>query len=186
MIKQVVLLMGFMVVQLTFAQSYDLAAGVRLGMEVGVSIKMRVPPVDKNFTSEFIIQHDPDGQEVFITLLAAQHIPLITRRLNFYSGLGLHKGWIETDLRHEATYKAPFGVSLIGGAEVNFRRLSVSIDYKPVVNLIGGQNVLNSSSAVTIRYIPFQWYDIFISPREKRKRQRQKKRRQKMKDRASY
>ncbi len=176
-LKWLCISIGILYSQTNVAQSYDVAAGIRLGSEIGLTVKSRIPPIDKNFTAEYIIQSDFDGREVLMSLLAAQHLPLITRRLNFYSGLGLHKGFLNTVQRQEASYDAPFGVSFIGGAEVNFKRLSIAIDYKPALNIKGGERVFNSSSAITFRYIAFQRHSIFTSPREKRKRQRQKKRR---------
>lgn len=144
-------------------------------------MKMRVPVVDKNFTGEFIVQQDLGDQDVLLTLLAAQHMPFLTRRLNFYSGIGLHKGWLDHEPGEVIDEKDPFGVSLIGGFEVNFKQLNVSLDYKPVVNLVGGKRVFQSSSALTLRYIVAKRHDLFASPREKRKKQRQKQRAQKRK-----
>jgi hypothetical protein len=183
--KYALALIALFAIQPTFSQSYDLAAGVRLGTDLGVSVKMRVPPLDENFTGEFIIQSSLERQEGLITLLGEQHFPLITRRINLYAGIGLHAGWLEEDPDRDLDYKAPAGVSLIGGAELNFKRLNVSVDFKPAINLSGGDKTFYSQSAVTIRYIPFQRYDIFASPKEKRKRQRQEKRRKKAQDRAA-
>lgn len=183
--KYALALIALLAIQPTFAQSYDLAAGVRLGTDLGVSIKMRVPPLDENFTGEFIIQSSLERQEGLVTLLGEQHFPLITRRVNLYAGIGLHAGWLEDDPDRAADYKAPAGLSLIGGAELNFKKLNVSVDFKPAINLSGGDKTFYSQSAVTIRYIPFQRYDIFESPREKRKRQRQAKRQRKAQDRAA-
>ena len=174
-----------MTIHTTFAQSYDLAAGIRLGEDIGVSVKMRVPPIHKNFTGEFIVQSNFESQEGLITLLGEQHYPLITRRLNLYSGLGVHAGWLDNDSDREADYKAPKGVSLIGGAELNFKKISISIDYKPAINLSGGKRTFDATSAITIRFIPFQRYDIFTSPKEIRQRKRKKKRRQKAQDRSA-
>jgi hypothetical protein len=185
LIKYLLASIGLLTIQSNFAQSYDLAAGVRLGKDLGVSIKMRVPPVDKNFTAEFLAQSSFDGKESRLTLMGEQHIPIITRRINLYIGMGLHAGWIEQDIDQEADFASPAGVSFIGGVEINFKRLSISIDYKPAVNIKGGERTFESDSALTLRYIPFKRNDIFTSPRKKRKRQRLKKRRQKAQNRSS-
>lgn len=183
--KFALVLFALFISHTTYCQSYDLAAGVRLGTDLGVSLKMRIPPLDENFTGEFIVQSSLERQEGLLTLLGEQHFPLITRRINLYAGIGAHVGWLEDDPDRAEEYKAPAGVSLIGGAELNFKRLNVSVDFKPAINLSGGDKTFYSQSAVTIRYIPFQRYDIFESPRQKRKRQRQEKRRRKAQDRAA-
>ena len=184
LLKYILILIGLATIQSANAQSYDLAAGVRLGSEIGVSVKMRVPPVDKNFTGEFIVQSSFDGDEVLMTLLGEQHMAVISRRLNVYTGLGMHAGWVQNELITEDSYDAPLGVSFIGGVEVNFKRLNVSLDYKPVINVKGGERFFQSSSALTLRYMAFQRNDIFTSPRKKRQKQRVKKRKQKAKSRA--
>lgn len=167
------------------AQSYDVVSGVRLGTDIGMSIKMRVPPVDKNFTGELIFQQDLGSQDILLTVLAAQHMPIGTRRLNFYSGMGLHKGWLDRQEGEVQTKKDPFGLSLVGGFEINFKNLNVSADYKPTINLVGGKRVFQSSTALTVRYIVIKRHDLFTSPREKRKKQSQKRRKQKSKNKNS-
>jgi len=157
------------------AQSYDLAAGVRLGTDIGISAKLRLPPIDENFTLETIIQSSLERDEGMFTLLAAQHFPLITRRINLYAGGGFHLGWLDANNK-DATYEAPTGLSLIGGAEINFKNINVSADFKPVINIAGGEKTMYSQTAVTVRFIPFKRYDIFESPKEKRKKARQKNR----------
>ena len=183
MIKYIFALIAHVTIQTAFAQSYDLAAGVRLGSDVGVSVKMRAPLIDENFTGEFIVQSSLERAEGQVALIGAQHLPLITRRLNLYTGIGAHVGWLENDPDRAVDYKAPVGVSFIGGAEVNFKRFSISLDYRPVLNLSGGEKTFYSTSAFTLRYIAVKRYGIFTSPREKRKRQRVKKRRHKAEDR---
>lgn len=167
------------------AQSYDLAAGVRLGTDLGISAKLRMPPIDENFTIETILQTSLEREEGLLTVLGEQHFPLITRRVNLYAGIGAHVGWLENDPNRDPDYKAPAGLSLIGGAEINFKNINISTDFKPAVNISGGEKRMYSQTAITLRYIPFKRYDIFESPREKRKRQRQKARDQRRQDRAT-
>ncbi|MEL6656830.1 MAG: hypothetical protein AAFP77_07145 [Bacteroidota bacterium] len=167
------------------AQSYDLAAGVRLGTDLGISAKLRVPPIDENFTVETIIQTSLEREEGLISVLGEQHFPLITRRVNLYAGGGFHAGWLEDDPDRDPDYKAPAGVSLIAGAEINFKNINISTDFKPAVNLSGGEKRMYSQTAITVRFIPFKRYDIFESPRQKRKRKRQQARQQRRQDRAA-
>ena len=158
------------------AQSYDLAVGVRLGTDLGISAKLRVPPVDENFTVETILQSSLERDEGMVTVLGAQHFPLITRRISLYAGGGFHAGWLENNPDREIEYKAPAGVSLIGGAEISFKNINISTDFKPAINLSGGEKTMYSQTAITLRYIPFKRHDIFESPRQKRKRKRQQAR----------
>ncbi|WP_020537640.1 hypothetical protein [Lewinella cohaerens] len=167
------------------AQSYDLAAGVRLGTDLGISAKLRLPPIDENFTLETILQTSLEREEGMLTVLGEQHFPLITRRVNLYAGIGFHAGWLENDPDRLEDYKAPAGISFIGGAELNFKNINISTDFKPAINLSGGEKRMYSQTAITLRYIPFKRYDIFESPRAKRKRKRQKARDQRRQDRTT-
>lgn len=182
--KLTILFLACIITTTANAQSYDLAAGVRLGTDLGLSIKMRVPPLDENFTMEAIIQSSLEREEGMFTFIGAQHFPLITRRLNLYAGGGFHVGWLQEDPDRLADVTAPAGVSLIGGAELNFKRINISADFKPVINISGGEKRFYSQTAFTLRIIPFQRYDIFESPRAKRKRKRQNTRDQRRQDRA--
>ncbi|RMF04539.1 MAG: hypothetical protein D6772_00445 [Bacteroidetes bacterium] len=165
------------------AQSYDLAAGVRLGTDLGLSVKLRLPPLDENFTLEAILQTSLEREEGLFSLLAAQHFPLITRRLNLYAGAGFHLGWLENDPDRLPEVVAPAGISLIGGAELNFKRINISTDFKPAINVRGGEKRFYSQTAVTLRYQMFDRYDIWESPREKRRRQRQNRREERRRER---
>ena len=169
----------------TIAQSYDLAAGVRLGTDLGISAKLRVPPIDENFTVETILQTSLEREEGLVSVLAEQHFPLVTRRLNLYAGGGFHAGWLEDDPDRDPEYKAPAGISLIAGAEINFKNINISTDFKPAVNLSGGEKRMYSQTAITVRFMPFKRYDIFESPREKRKRKRRQARERRRQDRAA-
>ena len=184
MLPQLAILLSF-IPSLVLAQSYDLAVGVRLGTDLGISTKLRLPPLDENFTLETILQTSLEREEGLLTVLGEQHFPLITRRVNLYAGAGFHVGWLENDPDRSLDYKAPAGVSLIGGAEISFKNINISTDFKPAINLSGGEKRMYSQTAITLRYIPFKRYDIFESPREKRKRQRQRAREQRRQQRNS-
>lgn len=168
-----------------FTQSYDIMAGVRLGTDYGLSIVSRVPPIHKNFTIEAIIQSSFSQNEGLVTLLGSRHIPVLTRRLNFYTGIGPHFGWLEEDLNRAEDYQAPVGISAIAGLEVNFKHLNLSFDFKPTLNVVGGERTFYSQTAVSARYIIFKRHDIYASPREQRQKARQKKRDKRRQDRAA-
>ena len=180
--KSFVLLFLFSPFSFLFSQSYDLAAGVRLGTDIGLSIQLRIPPIDKNFTLETILQSSFERDENMLTLLGEQHIPIATRRINIYGGGGVHFGWLDGS-SGEANYEAPAGITLIGGAELNFKNINISADFKPAINLKGGERKLYSQTALTVRFIPFKRHTIYDSPREKRKKARIKNRSTQQKDR---
>lgn len=180
--KHIAFLFLFSSFNFIHSQSYDLTAGVRLGTDIGLSVQLRLPPIDKNFTLETIIQSSFEREENMFTLLGEQHIPLATRRINIYGGGGVHFGWHDGEA-NESGYTSPAGITLIGGAEFNFKNFNISADFKPAINLKGGERKLYSQTALTVRFIPFKRYDIWESPKEKRKKQRVKNRANRQKDR---
>lgn len=131
------------------AQSYNTAAGMRLGTEWGLTVKQRIA---KKTTLEGILQSSLQREEFTVTLLAEQHYPLISRRLNVYAGAGLHKGWHTSDLS-EAPYEDPFGLSFVTGIEFTLGRLNLSYDFKPAVNVSGGEKGFYSQTGVSMRYV---------------------------------
>ena len=128
-----------------FAQSYDIAGGLRLGTEFGVTGKYRFA---KRTCAEVIIQNGISQDETAITFLVEQHFPVLTRRLNMYFGGGLHKGWSDDDKIDD-----PYGITAIAGIDFTINRLNVSWDFKPAINIGGGSSNLYSQSAVSVRYV---------------------------------
>lgn len=150
------------------AQSYNTTFGMRLGTDWGLTVKHRVA---SNTTLEGILQSSLQREEAIVTLMGAQHLPFITRRLNVYTGGGLHKGWggVALDRDGEA-YKNPFGISLIGGIELTLARLNVTYDFKPAINLVGGERTVYLQTGISVRYV------IIERDRKDNKRIRQRKR----------
>lgn len=128
-------------------QAYNTVGGVRVGTEYGVTFKQRV---GKRVTLEGILQRGRTRNETAVTVLAEKHFPLISRRLNFYLGIGAHKGWINDEL---ILHDDPVGVTGVGGIEMTFKKLNISYDYKPAYNVSGGIDNLYSQSAISFRYI---------------------------------
>ena len=151
-----------------FGQGYNIAGGIRMGTDWGITGKYRF---DKRMTAEAIIQNSAtkNRDEVIITMLVEKHHPLVTKRFNFYTGAGLHKGWNNT-IEEDRTYKNPFGVTAIAGVEFNLGRTNVSWDFKPAFNLAGGQRRMYTQSGISLRYV-FQKRPIF----KKRKKKKRKK-----------
>lgn len=128
-------------------QSYNTAGGIRLGTDWGLTLQQRV---GKHATVEGIIQKGFWREEATVTLLGEYHFPLIFRRFNFYTGGGLHKGWTTSS---EQLYDDPFGITLIGGVEATVGRLNISWDFKPAINLEGGERKVYAQSGVSLRYV---------------------------------
>jgi len=129
------------------AQGYNTIGGIRFGTDWGVTAKHRFK--DK-LTVEGIFQSSTKREEVLISALVAKHNPLITKRFNFYTGAGLHVGF---NSEVERTYKNPFGVSAIAGVEFKLAKLILSWDFKPAINLIGGQKKVYAQSGISLRYV---------------------------------
>lgn len=145
------------------AQSYTTAAGLRMGTDWGLSIQQRIL---KRATVECILQSSLQREELMLTVLAEHHQPILSRRLNLYGGAGLHKGFLSSSA---ADWEAPFGISLIGGAEFTIARLALSWDFKPAINLWGGQRNFYAQTGISVRYV-------VVKSNVWQKRQRQKKR----------
>lgn len=163
------------------AQSYDAAAGLRIGTDWGVSAQLRMPLIHKNFTIETIIQSSLQREEGQLTILGKQHHPVLSRRLNLFMGGGVHFGWSD-ELENGEPVKGPVGIDGILGAEATFGKINVSYDFKPAINISGGSKFLYTQSAVSIRYVIAKRNDIFDKGKEKertktrKKKQRTKKR----------
>lgn len=132
-----------------FAQAYDISMGIRLGTDRGITYKHRIA---KRVTLEGIVQSSFSREEAIVTVLAERHMPFVTRRLNFYTGGGIHKGWISTPV-DAVEIKDPFGVTLIAGVEFTVARINFSYDFKPAVNIIGGEKSVYLQTGVSVRYV---------------------------------
>ena len=145
--KSLILIIAISFSMVAFTQSYDIAGGLRIGTELGITGKYRFA---KRTCVEAIIQNGIVQDETSISILGEQHFPLMTRRLNMYMGGGLHKGWISTE---NSKYSNPAGITLIGGLDFTIRKLNVSWDFKPAINLTGGSKAIYSQSSVSVRYV---------------------------------
>ncbi len=130
-------------------QSYRMAAGIRLGTGMGLSIQQKI--FDKT-TLEGIIQSRIKSDELSIAVLLEKHHNLLTRRLNFYTGAGLHKSWYTLN-GETATKEGATGFTGIAGIEFSPSRLIISWDYKPAINVWGGERFFDSQTAITLRYV---------------------------------
>ena len=147
---------------------------------------MRLPRFHKNFVLEGIVQSSLVKDQGSITLLGKQHQPLLSRRINLFYGAGAHAGWTD-ELRGDEPAKSPLGIDGVVGAEATFGGFNVSYDFKPAINIRGGDGILDAQTAVSIRYVIAKRNDIWDKKKErannkdrkKRKRSRNKEKRRK-------
>lgn len=173
-------------IQSARAQAYNTAAGLRAGNLWGLSLQQRI--MDRT-TLEALIQRPLGDGQLHTGILVERHIPLLVRNLNLYGGVGLHKEWAGSD--RDAVTPLPYGISLIGGAEVTLGRFNLSWDLRPMIDLDGPAPGFDSETAISIRYVlwkrkqekrPAKWKFWKASPekeriRKKKKRDRQRSRR---------
>ena len=129
------------------AQSYNTAAGVRLGTDWGLTVRQRVY---ENLTAELLIQQSLQRDESAVTILGLMHQPLLMRNLNLFIGGGFHKGW-NNELN--TTYGDPFGLDVLAGVELSISKFNLSWDFKPALNISGGARSFYAQSGVSLRYI---------------------------------
>lgn len=158
-------------------QSYFTSAGLRFGTDWGLTVQQRVA---RNYTVEGILQSSFQRNEVLMTGLLERHYPIAHRGLNIYFGGGLHKGWLNEPANRENSRRSgdPFGVTLVGGAELTLGRVNISYDFKPAVNLQGGEHTFYTQSGLSVRYVLISNKDLKKHQKAKRKKQRQEQRRQ--------
>jgi len=167
----VLIIIFLMSIQL-FSQSYFTAGGARFGTDWGMTVQQRLL---KHTTFEGIFQSSLFREELMLTGIFEHHFPLVTKRLNIYTGAGFHKGFI-TDNNIE--YQSPYGLTLVTGAEFTIAKFVFSYDFKPAFNFAGGENPWYSQTAISVRYV-FVKQNAF--KKIKRKKERRKKHNEKQK-----
>jgi len=173
------LLLFFTLIGLLHAQSYDAALGIRVGTEWGATAQLRLPQLHKNFVLEAILLSDIRQDEGTLTLLGKQHQPLLSRRLNLFYGAGLHAGWNnEIDTETGQTFNGPKGITGVVGLEATIGKVNISYDFKPALNVVGGESFLYTHTGVSIRYVVAKRNGIWDRAKEKkiRKNRKQKQR----------
>ncbi len=128
------------------AQSYKTAFGVRVGTEFGFTVQQKVL---KRTTIEGILHSSFRREEFQLSVIAERHFPLVSKRLNVYSGVGLHKSWRYDS---DSTSVNPAGLTAIIGAEISLGKFNLSYDFKPVINF-KGKPVFDAQTGISLRYI---------------------------------
>ena len=135
-----------------FSQAYRTAAGLRLGTGEGAGVALTVQQlISKGTTIEGIFQPSFNGSDAALDLIYEKHNKILFRRFNIYSGGGIHKVWRADNTENQS--KADFGLVGILGGEMTFKKISVSWDYKPAMNLLGGSTNFSHQSAISVRMI---------------------------------
>jgi hypothetical protein len=152
---RIVTVLIFVVLQIPGAlgQAYMSAAGLRVGTDWGLTVQQRLT---KSATLEGIVQSSLQREEIMLTVLAEQHYPVLFRGLNLYFGGGAHKGWLSKTSKNEEVLRNtenPLGITLVGGAELTIGRLNISYDFKPSLNIKGGEEAFYPQTGISIRYV---------------------------------
>ncbi len=133
----------------TQAQKYTTAAGVRLGTGIGITLQQSL---GGNKTLEAIVQKGVFNDLTTVAVLLEQHHKIFSKGTNFYLGAGPHFGLYGNSIKN-AGIKNAVGASFIGGLEMRLGKMLLSFDYKPSLNLIGGNGFLDSQAGISLRYI---------------------------------
>lgn len=131
------------------AQKYTTAAGLRLGTGIGLTVQQSLW---KNNTLEGIIQKGFFNDVTNISALFEQHHKIFSKGTNFYLGAGPQIGLYGNSIKN-AGVKNAFGATFIGGLELRLGKMLLSFDYKPSLNLVGGNGFLDSQAGASLRYI---------------------------------
>jgi hypothetical protein len=129
------------------AQAYITAVGARIGSDWGLTLQQRLT---KRITLEGIAESSASRDEVMLTGLLETHLPIFVRHFNLYGGAGIHKGW-STNTRD--FIDDPMGLTLIGGVELTLGRINLSYDFKPSLNVTGGERRFFTTSALSARFV---------------------------------
>ncbi len=163
----------FLLSSSAFAQSWFTAGGLRLGTDWGLTVQQRLL---RKTSAELILQSSLSRDEGMVTILAKQHSSLLSRRFNVFIGGGVHQGWTTASVV-PATYEGPKGITLIAGAEATLGRLNASYDFKPAINITGGEKALYWQTGASLRYVIAKKSFLEPDPRKKRQKEREKRRR---------
>ena len=135
----------------SIAQSYNTAIGLRLGNDLGFTLQQRFA---NRTTAEAVFYGGNSNPDTYANLLVEQHLPLFSKRINAYVGLGFGSHWQFVDDQFtEQKYTIP-GVI---GLEASFGRLNISGDVMPHLILNSGdENSYKSIGNVSLRLILFK------------------------------
>ncbi|MFN3802020.1 hypothetical protein [Belliella pelovolcani] len=189
--NNLIILIPFFLILLTLtdvqAQRYGTAAGLRLGSNdysrtLGLTAQQRIL---KHTTVEGIIQSD-FSRNTTMHLLLEHHKPIISKRFNYYYGLGYSFGWEESQVKNPATMEiittygnATNGIDLIAGIEMTVLNTTISLDYKPNFNMSGREEFFRGQVGISAR-------TVLVKSKTQDKKRRQKARAKRKKNRTPF
>lgn len=164
-IRSIAVIIAFLILHSSFCQSYSTAVGVRMGTAFGLTARQLVA---KKLSIEGILQSEIRTDQSTASVLVLAHKPLIFRNANIFMGGGIFAGWLNQP-DEISTFREPWGVTCMAGAELSIGRFNLSWDYKPAYNIRAELRPFSASTSVSFRYI-------LEKRAEKKKRQRKRKR----------
>lgn len=147
---------SFLVISTSFAQKYTTAAGIRVGSGIGLTVQQHL--WDK-YTLEVSAQKNLFKSGTYTAAFFEQHHKLIMKGFNFYLGAGPHAEFKPSETVYDSKGQETtvsnnaYGISGVVGLELRLRKLLLSYDYQPGINIHGGDHVLNSRTGISVRYI---------------------------------
>lgn len=159
LLKTSMLILLLCLTQFAEAQNYKTGVGLRAGWSNGLTVKHFMK---QGVAIEGILTTRWRG--FLVTGLFEKHGRLKVNELQWFVGLGGHigfwnEGWRKGSKNHpwfdndKDTYTA-IGLDAIIGLEYAFKEIpfSLSLDWKPVINLSGGNGFWGDEAAISIRY----------------------------------
>ncbi len=162
-------------ISISQAQRYGTAVGLRFGNNnlyrtVGFTAQQRI---GNRLTIEGILQSDFKLNTTFTALLE-KHRPIISKRFNYYYGVGASVGVEESFVKDPESNQVlhtygnnTVGVDLIGGVELTILNTAISLDYKPNINLAGREEFYRGQVGISARVV-------LVKSKEQKKKQRQR------------
>jgi hypothetical protein len=163
-----------------FSQSYATTLGLRLGNNdnfrmAGITLQQRI---HKKMTFEGIVQTDFRHNHS-CHMLGEAHKSIISKRLNFYLGVGLSAGleenhfyrYLPNETISTTTYhNGTLGIDLLAGLELTLLKVNISLDYKPNFNMVGRNEWYQGQVGVSARTVLISGKSWKKNYRERQKR----------------
>lgn len=146
--KFIILLFALMCSYSSGAQAYNTAIGLRLGKDLGFTAQQRIA---NKTTVEAMFYGGNSEPATYANLLLRQHLPLFSKKVNAYLGLGFGSHW---QLVEEEFTEQKYTIPGVIGLEMSFGRINISGDVMPHLVLNNGnENSYKSIANVSLRLI---------------------------------
>jgi hypothetical protein len=132
------------------AQSYGTALGARIGDGIGLTLQQQV---GERATLEVIAESAFKSKDVTFSAIYEHHFNIIPffRFFNFYLGGGPHY----YSAAAGSNIKSGYGITAIAGAELKVGNFLFSVDFKPLMNISGGNGFFDAQKGLSVRYVLF-------------------------------